>query len=61
MTNKQAYYRQQAEHCLRMADEAICQEQKAFLLEAVRSWRLLEELQERTSLLEGLSPQPADR
>jgi len=34
----------------------ICQEQKAFLLEAVRSWRLLEELQERTSLLEGMSP-----
>ena len=46
MTNRQAYYRQRAEHCLRMAENASCVEHRAFLMEAVRSWRLLAERHE---------------
>ena len=65
MTNKQAYYRQRAEHCQRMAEKASCQEQTAFLMEAVRTWRLLGEMQElqdrvQCQVSDENSP-PADR
>ena len=60
MTDKLAHYRQCAEHCQRMADEASCQEQKAFLMEAVRSWRLLEELHKLHSCVERYVTQPAN-
>jgi hypothetical protein len=46
MTDRKAYYRQRAEHCLRMAETASCVEHRAFLIEAVRGWRLLAERQE---------------
>ena len=43
MTDRKAYYRQRAEQCLRMAETASCVEHRAFLIEAVRGWRLLAE------------------
>ena len=46
MTDRKAYYRQRAEHCHRMAETASCVEHRAFLMQAVRSWRLLAERQE---------------